>query len=135
MPLNPSNDLDYLEPVATGLGLNMEGSSANEQANPTFSMNSLNIYSHSIDSVSGTSASAGPASVASTSESTVKIFHRMHVGKSKTARYVSRNPYITEAYGFYLETYVWQIGNNRTLRESLQSLQNIITIFLLRKNW
>lgn len=88
MPLNPPNLLDYLEPVATG---HMEGSSANEQANPAFNMNALDIlqFSQSIDSVSGTSASAGPASVtvASTSRSTIKNPSKMRVGKAKTARY------------------------------------------------
>ena len=85
-PPNLLNGLDYLEPVATGPGLNMEGS---EQANPTFSINSLDIlqFSQSINSVSGTSASAGPASVASTSKSMVKNPHRMRVGKLKTAQY------------------------------------------------
>jgi len=78
-PPNHLNSLDYLEPVATGPGLDMEGSSA--QANPiAFSMNALDIlqFSQSLDSVS-----AGP----STSKSTVKTSRRMRVGKSKTARY------------------------------------------------
>ena len=84
-PPNLLNNLDYMEPVATGPDLSMEGSSAGEQANPAF-LNSFDIlqFSRSIDSVSGTSASAGPA--ASTSRSTVKG-SRMRVGKSTTARY------------------------------------------------
>ena len=106
MPLNPPNRdflnaLDYLarEPVAPGHiapGLNtMEGSSADEQANPTFSMNSLDSdilqFSQSIDS-----ASAGPVGVASTSssKSTFKNSRKMRVGKTKTARYgLSQNLY------------------------------------------
>jgi len=94
MPLdspNLLNGLDHLELIATGPGLNMEGPSADEQANPAFSMNALDIlqFSQSIDSVSGTCASAGPASVtvASTSKSTVKNFQRIHVEKLKTAWY------------------------------------------------
>jgi len=42
---------------------------------------------------------------------------------------------MTEAYRFYLETYALRIGNGRTLREPLLSLQNTIERFLLRKNW
>ena len=42
---------------------------------------------------------------------------------------------MTEAYGLYLETYALQIGNRDTLMEPLRISENIITIFLLRKNW
>ncbi len=135
MPLNPPNllsGLDYLEPVATHPVLNMGGSSADEQANPTFSMNSLDIlqFSQSHDSLSGTS---GPASVASTSKSTVKNSRRMRVGKLKTARYALSQTYLymTEACGFYSRNLCaadWKQGNPQgTTDEFVVYYQNIST--------
>jgi len=97
MPLNPPDLLGHLDYSKLGPGPSMEGSSANEQPNPTFSMDPLGVlqFSQSIDSVSGNSVSAGPAGpqVASASKSTVKKSRRLRVGKAKTARYVSQNLY------------------------------------------